>query len=114
MIDLRIRKVLRGGKSMKTYKILVACGSGVATSTVIADRVKRLCEDNGFNVNVQQVKVVQVENMSKDFDLIVASTKIPDTVTTPYVFAINYLTGVNREKTDSDIIEKLKKIAGTN
>ena len=52
--------------------------------------------------------------MSKDFDLIVASTKIPDTVTTPYVFAINYLTGVNREKTDSDVIEKLKKIAGSN
>ena len=99
---------------MKTYKILVACGSGVATSTVIADRVKSLCEENGFNVNVQQVKVVQVENMSKDFDLIVASTKIPDTVTTPYVFAINYLTGVNREKTDSDVIEKLKKIAGSN
>ena len=99
---------------MKTYKILVACGSGVATSTVIANRVKRLCEENGFNVNVQQVKVVQVENMSKDFDLIVASTKIPDTVTTPYVFAINYLTGVNREKTDSDVIEKLKKIAGSN
>ena len=33
---------------MKTYKILVACGSGVATSTVIADRVKKLCESNGF------------------------------------------------------------------
>ena len=96
---------------MKTYKILVACGSGVATSTVIADRVKKLCESNGFNVNVQQVKVVQVENMSKDFDLIVASTKIPDTILTPYVFAINYLTGVNREKTDADIIEKLEKIA---
>ena len=72
---------------MKTYKILVACGSGVATSTVIADRVKKLCESNGFKVNVQQVKVVQVENMCKDFDLIVASTKIPDTITTPYVFA---------------------------
>lgn len=96
---------------MKTYKILVACGSGVATSTVIADRVKKLCESNGFKVNVQQVKVVQVENMCKDFDLIVASTKIPDTITTPYVFAINHLTGVNREKTDSDIIEKLKKLA---
>lgn len=95
---------------MKTYKILVACGSGVATSTVIADRVKKLCESNGFKVNVQQVKVVQVENMCKDFDLIVASTKIPETITTPYVFAINYLTGVNREKTDSDIIEKLKKL----
>ena len=105
---------MRGGEFMRTYKILIACGSGVATSTVIADRVKRLCEENGFNVNIQQVKVVQVENMSKEYDLIVASTKIPETVTTPYVFAINYLTGVNREKTDADIIEKLKKLSETN
>ena len=32
---------------MKEYHILIACGSGIATSTVIANRVKNLCEDNG-------------------------------------------------------------------
>ncbi len=41
---------------MKEYHILIACGSGIATSTVIANRVKNLCEDNGFKVKVQQVK----------------------------------------------------------
>ncbi len=95
---------------MRTYKILIACGSGIATSTVIADRVKNICESNGFKVNVQQVKVVQVENMAKEFDLIVASTKIPDTVKVPYVFALNYLTGINREKTDQEILDKLKEV----
>ena len=37
---------------MKEYHILIACGSGIATSTVIANRVKNLCEDNGFKVKV--------------------------------------------------------------
>lgn len=42
---------------MKEYHILIACGSGIATSTVIANRVKNLCKDNGFKVKVQQVKL---------------------------------------------------------
>ncbi|MDR2553625.1 MAG: PTS galactitol transporter subunit IIB, partial [Treponema sp.] len=45
---------------MKVYRILIACGTGIATSTVIADRVKRVCEEAGFKVNIQQTKVVQV------------------------------------------------------
>ena len=39
---------------MKTYRILVACGSDIATSTVIANRVKNLCTENGYAVKVEQ------------------------------------------------------------
>jgi PTS system galactitol-specific IIB component len=95
---------------MKTYRILIACGTGIATSTVITERVKNLCEKAGFKVNIQQTRVVQVEGLAKDFDLIVASTKIPDSIKTPYVSGLSYLTGINREKTDEEIISKLKEL----
>lgn len=88
---------------MKEYHILIACGSGIATSTVIANRVKNLCEDNGFKVKVQQVK-----KMAPEFDLIVASTRVPETVTTPSVFAINYLTGIKPEAVDEQILTVLR------
>ncbi|GCF93112.1 PTS galactitol transporter subunit IIB [Enterococcus florum] len=96
---------------MDQYKVLIACGSGIATSTVIANRVKDLLQDNGYKVKVDQVKVVEVEKMAPHYDLIVASTQIPSTVTTPYVFAINYLTGVNKEGTDQEILNKMQEIA---
>ena len=96
---------------MKTYKILIAGGSGIATSTVIANRVKDLVSDAGYDVKVEQVKVVEVEKLAADFDLIVASTQIPQTITTPYVFAINYLTGINKEATDKEILDKMSTIA---
>jgi PTS system galactitol-specific IIB component len=69
-----------------------------------------VCEDAGFTVNVQQTKVVQVEGIAKDFDLIVASTQIPSVVKTPYINGLNYLTGINREAIDEAIITKLKEI----
>ncbi|MBE6083662.1 MULTISPECIES: PTS sugar transporter subunit IIB [Tissierellales] len=95
---------------MKTYKILVSCGSGIATSTVIANRVKKLCEDNEIDVSIKQVKIVEVEKLAPDYDLIVSSTRVPNTVKTPSIFAISYLTGVNQEATDKEVVSKLKHI----
>lgn len=95
----------------KKLKILVACGSGIATSTVIANRVKDICSNAGYDVEVSQTKVVEVENKAYDYDLIVASTQIPDTVKTPHIRAIAYLTGVGKEKVDQEIIQKVKELA---
>lgn len=95
---------------MKQYNILIACGSGIATSTVIANRVKNLCESHGYQVKVNQVKIVEVEKLASEYDLIVSSTRVMDTVKTPSVFAINYLTGIQPEAVDRQILEVLSKL----
>jgi galactitol PTS system EIIB component len=95
---------------MKKFRVLISCGSGIATSTVIANRVKEICEQNGFGVNIEQVKIVEVENRAKEFDLIVSSAQVPTGVKTPSVMAINYLTGLNKEQTDKQIIDILASL----
>ncbi len=95
---------------MKTYRILVACGSGIATSTVIANRVKDLCTDHGYSVKVEQRKITEVEGLAPDYDLIVSSTRVPNTVKTPAVFAINYLTGMNADATDAQVLEIMQEL----
>ena len=100
----------RKGENMNTYRILVACGSGIATSTVIANRVKNLCTDHGYSVKVEQRKITEVEGLAPDYDLIVASTRVPDTVATPSVFAINYLTGMNAEATDQEVLKLIEEL----
>jgi len=91
-------------------RILVACGTGIATSTVIADKVKEVCTKAGFEVHVEQVKVVELAGKAADFDLVVASTKVPGSVKIPSVSGVSYLTGIGTEKTDAEIIEKLKAL----
>jgi PTS system galactitol-specific IIB component len=90
-------------------RILVACGTGIATSTVIACRVKDICAKAGIDVLVEQTKVVEVIGKAADFDLIVSSTRIPASVKTPSVSGVSYLTGIGTEKTDAEIIEWLKR-----
>lgn len=100
---------MEGGDILK-IKILIACGSGIATSTVIANRVKKVCADNGYDVQIEQVKIVEVSEKSKDFDLIVSSAKVPASVQTPSVSGVSYLTGLGCEKTNKEIIENLKRL----
>lgn len=94
---------------MKEIRVLVACGSGVATSAVVGSKVKDLLEANGYMAKVELRKVTEVEGIASDYDLIVASTRCPETGT-PTVFAISYLTGVGTEATDAQILEAASKL----
>ena len=56
-------------------RILVACGNGIATSTVVATKIREKCEDNGIPVSVTQCKLLEVESKADDFDLLVTTGK---------------------------------------
>lgn len=96
---------------MEKFRVLISCGSGIATSTVIANRVKEIAEKNGYPVQVEQVKIVEVEKRAPEFDLIVSSAQVPSTVKTPHVIAISYLTGINQEATDQKVLDILKSLS---
>lgn len=97
---------------MADIRVLVACGAGVATSTVIAERVRDLIREAGHNPKVEQVKVVEVAKRAADYDLVVASTQPPKGLTTPFVSAVGYLTGIGEEALDDKIRDIVRGIAG--
>ena len=38
-------------------KVIIACGGAIATSSFVADRVKRLCQAEGIEVNIVQCRL---------------------------------------------------------
>ena len=48
---------------MGQFKILVACGAGIATSTVVTDRVERLVKENNVDAEVKQIKISEAASM---------------------------------------------------
>lgn len=90
-------------------RILVACGNGIATSTVVGTKVKERCEKEGIAVSITQCKVMEVAGKASDYDLVVTSGKFRDSsVTTPIVGAIALLTGINEEATFEQILSYLR------
>lgn len=91
-------------------RILVACGNGIATSTVVATKIKDVCAENGVAVSVTQCKLLEIDSKVDDFDILVTTGKYGgDSVKIPVVSAMSLLTGFGEEETLEEILEYAKK-----
>ncbi|GAA2174023.1 PTS sugar transporter subunit IIB [Agrococcus versicolor] len=79
---------------MSTKRILVICGTGVATSTVVVQKVRAFCESEGIQATISQGAVADLLTGTPNADLIVATTQVPDSVQIPVVAGLPFLTGI--------------------
>jgi len=84
-------------------KIIIACGSGVATSTLIASKVEDLLKKNDVKAQVIQCSLNEVDGLLKDATLVVTSMGRLVVKDVPVVVALPYITGVGAEATDAEI-----------
>ena len=90
-------------------KLLVACGSGIATSTVAATKIKEALQalGKGDKVNIQQGRVSELVAKADQYDLIVTTARVSLQLKTPIVSGLPFITGVGVDKTIKEIVEKL-------
>ena len=88
-------------------KIVIACGSGVATSTLIAMKVENILKKLDIKAQVIQCSLNEVDGYLKGATLVVTSmAKLKISADVPIVVALPYITGVGAEATDA-AIEKI-------
>ncbi len=90
---------------MKT--VIVACGAGVATSTILTEKVRNLLNEHGIPHRIIQISLNEVNQYIDQGDLVVSSMQIYQQLPIPKVLGVSYLTGVNEDKTNQEIIEAL-------
>lgn len=90
-------------------KILLCCGSGIATSTAAASRLKNKLEERGFagQFTTTQCKVNEIASKIDDYDLVISTAVISQPLSKPLVMGIPFLTGINLDKTIDEIVQKL-------
>lgn len=88
-------------------KVLVICGTGVATSTMVATSIKDHCAAAGLDVAVSQGKVMDLLGGAPDVDVIVATTAVPDSVTVPVVAGLPFLTGIGVDAALAEVVGHL-------
>lgn len=91
----------------KKKRVLVACGAGIATSTVVVEKVERLIKENGINAEVEQIKISEAKGKQDGADLIVSTTMLPTTYSIPTIIATGYISGINPETLDEKILTAL-------
>ncbi|TYP56767.1 PTS sugar transporter subunit IIB [Thermosediminibacter litoriperuensis] len=94
---------------MKTKRIIVACGTGIATSTVVADKISEACKKEGINASIIQCKITELRSYADGADLIVTTTILKDKYNIPVINGLSFITGIGEEKAIQEIINELKK-----
>lgn len=90
-------------------RILVSCGTAIATSTVVAVAIEEALKDRGINVTIRQCKASEVPSLVQGMDLVVTTTPVPGNLGVPVIQTLAFLTGIGKEEVLEQIVAELKK-----
>lgn len=96
--------------SVRPKVVLVACGTAVATSTVVAVAISEACKAAGIPVQTRQCKASEVPILAKDCDLIVTTTPVPKDLGKPVIQGLAFLTGIGKDQVLQQILDALKQV----
>jgi len=80
-------------------KMLIMCGTGIATSTVVTGKVKEWLEENRLanDIKLYQGKVADEISRIDDYDVVVSTTIVPDNAKEKVINGVPLLTGIGIE-----------------
>ncbi len=90
-------------------RVLVACGTAIATSTVVAKAIEEGLAARGIPVITRQCKAAEVPALAKDFDLVVTTTPVPSDLGIPVIQTLAFLTGIGKDQVLDQIAEILRR-----
>lgn len=90
-------------------KILVACGAGIATSTVALNKLKDILKAKEVldKVTLSQCTIAELPNKSGDYDLVITTSNFTQNLNIPVVKGLSFITNIGVNKTVDEILEKL-------
>ena len=97
---------------MGTVNIIVACGSGLCTSSVIEYRLQEIAEENGISVNITKTTLSTLDIFFDTHDMVVAACDYSgDTGGLPKVVATSIISGIGEDEFEKEFVKLAKEIA---
>ncbi|MEM3573783.1 MAG: PTS sugar transporter subunit IIB [Nitrososphaeria archaeon] len=91
-------------------RILVVCGTGIATSTVVSRKIEEKLKEKGIDVETRQCKAAEVNFNLEGVDLIITTTPISAKTNIPIIQTLAFLTGVGEDAVLKQVIDELKGV----
>lgn len=97
---------------MAKKRVLVACGTAIATATHVANAVMETAKAAGIDVEVSQCKASEIRGKIQTFTphVIVHTTPVPGDLGIPTLLGVPFLSGIGIDKLKADLIATLKAI----
>lgn len=90
-------------------KIIVACGSGVATSQTVASKITRLLKEKGIKADVEAIDIKSLDLFIKSADIYISITPVKKDYGVPVFNGVKFLTGMGMEDELKKLIEEINR-----
>lgn len=89
-------------------KLLIVCGAGHATSTIAVSKVTEWLNNNCYkDVKIFQSKLADELNKIDDYDAVISTTIVPDSIKSKVINGLPLLTGLGIDQLYTDLKERL-------
>jgi len=94
-------------------RIVVACGGGIVTTTVVTNKIKAILEENNIQYTISPKRIVEIPGITNE-DLIVVTGKTSATNNAglPVMIGMPLFTGIGAQKFTEEFLAKVREIEG--
>ncbi|WP_303133039.1 PTS sugar transporter subunit IIB [uncultured Olsenella sp.] len=89
-------------------KVVVACGHGIATSHMVAQKVAKLLAAEGVEANVVAVDMDSLAAQLKDADAYIPVVKTEEELDVPTFNGVAFVTGMGQDEELKRLIEAIR------
>jgi len=91
-------------------KLMIMCGTGVATSTVVTNKVKEWLEEAGLSnkVHLYQGKVADELGRIDEYDIIISTTLVPTNIQDKVIMGLPLLTGMGVDELFATVRQQIE------
>lgn len=95
----------------KNYFILIVCGMGYSTSSIIKINIRKFLEEQGIEATLQTTSLSSINSYLNKADIIVTSVGMrPEDYSIPIISAVDLISGRNKQKIFNEILDALNNI----
>ena len=91
-------------------KVLIACGSGIATSTVAQEKVKEILRDAKIPAKITKGTVGQLPVLQDGVDVIMLTTRYGKPLNKPVIQVFGLISGINEDALAEEIISTCRDV----
>ncbi|MCL2588047.1 MAG: PTS sugar transporter subunit IIB [Oscillospiraceae bacterium] len=89
----------------RELKVLIACGSGIATSTVAEESVKQILAEAGISAKTFKATVPEIQAKQNEMDIICVTANYTKPVSVPLIKVFGLISGIGEEQIKAQLIE---------
>jgi PTS system galactitol-specific IIB component len=95
---------------MAQKRVLIACGTSIATATHAANSIMELAKEANLDVETSQCKSAEIRGKIQTFSphVIIAMTPVPSDLGIPVFSGVPFLSGIGLDQLKAEVLEALQ------